>query len=79
MLTVSSDVSIQAAICYYKLTVNHQAYDMIDNVQRGRAHHTPKFPYFSQMYIYFELTNEKRMLLREGQCPDATGFGPAKV
>ena len=79
MLTVSSDVSIQAAICYYELTVNHQAYDMIDNVQRGRAHHTPKFPYFSQMYISFELTNEKRMLLRQGQCPDATGFGPAKV
>ena len=74
MLTVSSDVSIQAAICYYELTVNHQAYDMNDNVQWGRAHHTPKFPYFSQMYISFELTNERRISMRQGQCPDATDF-----
>ena len=73
MLTVSSDVSIKAAICHYELTINH-AYDMNDNVQWGRAHHTPKSPYFSQMYISFELTNERGILMRQGQCPDATDF-----
>lgn len=78
MLTVSSDVSIKAAICYYELTINH-AYDMNDNVQGGRAHHTPKSPNFSQMYISFELTNGRGILMRQGQCPDATGSGPAEV
>ena len=73
MLTVSSDVSIKAAICYYELTINH-AYDMNDNVQGRRAHHTPKSPYFSQMYISFELTNERGILMRQGQCPEATDF-----
>ena len=47
---------------------------MNDNVQWGWAHHTPKFPYFFRMYISFELTNERRILMRQGQCPDATEF-----
>ena len=34
----------QAAICYYELSVNHQAYDTNDNVQWGTRAHNTKIP-----------------------------------